>query len=219
MGFPLDQVHLPSWTNSWFSYSSCSSRDSCISHNPGKRVSSPKPLIFHLYSFFLSEGNQYNSYLIIASLHGLCISLFWAKSTKPAANPPRGKLYPTAMWQEQSDLEQAPATNVTVRWIRTVSQDKISGKQAGEQWGYGPPPAHIRRQLTDLGLLGKGNRCFSLHRLCLPIFYPLPFLMKHSLPSTQGTRPPMNTHALKRVFILMHYHLCLLFQQIKAKML
>lgn len=85
-------------------------------------------------SFLLLEGDHHNTHLPTASVRSLCIFLCSATSTDPAANPPRGDLYPIAVWQEQSDLEHTSVTNVTVRWIRTVSQDKISGKQAGEQW-------------------------------------------------------------------------------------
>lgn len=106
-------------------------QDPQSSHTPGKG-GAHQILLSYLCSLFRRVTCTTHTRLADHFI-AYAISLCSTKSTHPAANPPRGELHPTAVWQEQPDLEHAPVTNVTVRRIRTVSQDKISGKQAGEQ--------------------------------------------------------------------------------------
>jgi len=84
-------------------------------------------------TFFPLDGDQYNTEMTTGSLRSLCISVqpkaLTLQLILPGENSPIHQCGRTSLIQNM-----LPDPNAAVRWIRTVSQDKISGKQAGEQW-------------------------------------------------------------------------------------
>ena len=95
VGFSLEKVHLPSWTNSRLSYSGYVKTPKPVT--PLVKGGAHQKTISHLHSFFWKVTSTMHTWLqdhFIAFVLSLCS----AKSTNPAANPPRGESYPIAVW-------------------------------------------------------------------------------------------------------------------------